>query len=261
MAGELAAVGLVPIVAPLLAAESTQASFPANRYDHVIFVSEHAVMHANLAFLAADATLVEIAPKAQWYAIGPATDAALATAFAGRSTNHAEAIANPMVIVPEPARSEGLLDDERLQSIAGETVLIVAGEAGRALLADTLQARGAAVTTWTVYRRLVQPPPAGCWPMHNEVDLLVASSGQGLEILTRQWLASGEDSGGTDCFDLPVCVPSPRVFELATKLGWRKPVNCPGASASAVIAGLSQQGLWTAPRDAQAFSNSTNHTE
>ncbi len=241
MAGELAAVGMRPLVAPLLTAQPTQDVFPAKGYDHVIFVSEHAVIHANAVFEPLKGGLVGIAPEARWYAIGPATDAALAAAFA-QTTAQA-----PETVVPEPARSEGLLDSKYLQHVAGDEVLIVAGVAGRSLLADTLQARGATVRSWLVYRRVEQLPTLASWPNADAVDALVASSGQGLELLTRQWLASAgapssrSRSGG---LEVPVCVPSPRVFELATKLGWLKPVNCPGASAQATIAGLSQQGLW-----------------
>ena len=82
MAGELAAAGLQSRVAPLLAAQPTGEPFPTNRYDHVIFVSEHAVTHANKAYLAANNALAGLAPQARWYAVGPATDAALVRVFA-----------------------------------------------------------------------------------------------------------------------------------------------------------------------------------
>lgn len=243
MAGELAAAGMQPVVAPLLAAEPTDSEFPGKGYDHVIFVSEHAVTHANEAFRRLNGALAGIAPEARWYAVGPATDAALAVAFA---VSRAPA---PNIIVPEPARSEGLLDNQHLQDVAGAKVLIVAGEAGRSLLADTLEARGATVSSWLVYRRVEQLPPVGSWPDAGTVDVAIASSGQGLELLTRQWLAAAAADaslgrGSSGGLDVPVCVPSPRVFELATKLGWLKPVNCRGASAQAAIAGLSEHGLW-----------------
>ena len=255
MAAELAAEGIEPLVAPLLAAEPTGARFPAGDYDHVIFVSEHAVGFANLAFQSGRGLLAEIAPEARWYAIGPATDSALAKVFAANDPNPGVRQPVPSVIVPEPARSEGLLLNQHLQHIAGDEVLIVAGVAGRALLADTLLARGALVNTWLTYRRVEQFPAAGTWPDCGAVDVLIASSGQGVELLTRQWLVAG---GGVD---VPLCVPSPRVFELALKLGWLNPVNCPGASAQATIAGLAQQGLWPASGDTRVLSNSTKHTE
>lgn len=277
MAGELARAGMQPLVVPLLVAHATNEPFPADRYKHVIFVSEHAVSFAKAAFEAQNARLLSLAPAAQWYAIGPATETALAAALDGSEQNPSKAMSKatgPQITVPEPARSEGLLE-QYLHNIAGETVLIVAGVAGRALLPDTLGARGAIVKSWLVYRRTEQPPEPSTWAAARNADVVVASSGQGLELLTRYW-SDGDDKLATDSpagdkssdlrtpgtwrdrsLDVPVCVPSPRVHELAKKLGWLKPVNCPGASARATITGLLNDGLWSQAK----LTNSIKHTE
>ncbi len=246
MAEELARAGLQAVVVPLVAAEPTQQDFPADRYRHVIFVSEHAVSHAQAVFQASNRPLASIAPAAQWYAIGPATEATLLAALAASA---AEASA-PVVVVPEPARSEGLLEHSDLQAIAGHKVLIVAGVAGRALLPDTLRLRGASVESWLVYRRTELAPPAASLDTAAGVDVVVASSGQGLELLTRLWFEGDRKRESPAERQVPVCVPSPRVYNLALKLGWQKPVNCPGASAKAVLAGLAEQGLWAPGRQA-----------
>lgn len=235
MAGELAAAGLAPLVAPLLAAEPTNDDFPTDRYDHVIFVSEHAVSYANRSFQTTQGALKGIAPMARWYAIGPSTEATLSAALG----------ANPIeVVVPEPARSEGLVEHPHLQNIAGARVLIVAGAAGRPLLPDTLRSRGATVRSWLVYRRIELAPSAAARAGAAAADAAVASSGQGLELLTRLWFGDGAQGESSKRRQVPVCVPSPRVYNLALKLGWQKPVNCDGASAAAVLAGLTGQGLW-----------------
>jgi len=247
MAEELGNAGLQTLVAPLVAAQPTGQEFPADRYRHVIFVSEHAVSYANRAFQASNRQLVSIAPLVRWYAVGPATEAALLAALAGTATD-------PEVVVPEPARSEGLLEHPDLQTIAGHRVLIVAGVAGRALLPDTLRARGAHVQSWLVYRRSELAPDAAFWASAaagenaEAADVLVASSGQGLELLTRLWFARSSKEGSAPARQVPVCVPSPRVYNLALKLGWQKPVNCAGASARAVLAGLAEQGIWAPGR-------------
>jgi len=238
MAREFSAAGVDSYVCPLLLVEPTHQPLPDDCFDKVIFVSEHAVSYS---LGKPDELLNALAEEAQWYAIGPSTGAAVAAAV--EATVKATGLRAPAICVPEEARSEGLLEDLGLQSQAlvnGPSVLIVAGEGGRALIADTLRTRGASVHSWLVYRRvpvstdkLVETlGDSGC-----EFDVCVASSGSGLELLASAWFAAG---GGAE---VPVCVPSPRILELATALGWRKPVLCDGASAQATLAGLVEAGL------------------
>lgn len=55
--------------------------------------------------------------------------------------------------VPLISSSEGLLSLEAMQRVYGQTILLVKGENGRTLLADTLVHRGARVRLLAVYRR------------------------------------------------------------------------------------------------------------
>jgi len=82
-------------------------------------------------------------------AIGPATAAALAR------TGHAADLAPT-----GDFRSETLLRQPDLAQVAGQRVVIVRGESGRALLGETLRARGALVTYAAVYRRVCPIIPA-----------------------------------------------------------------------------------------------------
>lgn len=248
MAQEFAALGHSSVVCSLVRIVATLRSWvagirspaderPEDCFDHVIFVSEHAVQHGVAA-------VQKLAAGARWYAIGPATEAAL-TAVIRQYRAGDFAAESIKVRVPQPARSEGLLAEQHLQMLNHQRVLLVAGEDGRELIADTLRNRGALVTNWLTYRREALPATTLAHALsENEderqmqtVDACVASSGQGLELLTRQWLNAG---GGAD---LPVCVPSPRVATLALELGWQTPVLCDGASAQATIAGLEEAGL------------------
>lgn len=248
MAQELAEAGLSSFVCPLINAVATNQPFPettgaatGNCFNHVIFVSEHAVQHGLAA-------VRQIGSGAQWYAIGPATGMALRAAMRRHRASQAE-----QVNIPEPARSEGLLADQRLQLVKGRQVLLVAGEDGRELLADALHERGAVVTSWLPYRRAALPvntlaqafaaggTGATAQQQLAAIDGCVASSGQGLELLTHQWLQAGGS------VDLPVCVPSPRVAAMARALGWQQPVLCSGASAQATVAGLRDLGLLARP--------------
>ena len=233
MAQVLGAAGVSCTVHPLLKAEPTGAPLPGECFDHVIFVSEHAVMLGRKV-------VSMLADRPQWYAIGPATEAAFAGICADLNATREAQISPPQVFVPEQARSEGLLQARALQASAlqGQKVLLVAGEDGRELIASTLVERGADVSTWLVYRRvatdnslaqIVQQAPSP--------DLCVASSGFGLELLTRLWFDAG---GGAE---VPVCVPSPRIAAMAKQLGWTLPVLCSGASAEATLRGLADANL------------------
>lgn len=229
MAASLAVAGVEPIVQPLLRAEPTEAPLPEDCFHHVIFVSEHAVAHAV-------GVVKALADGAQWYAIGPATAQALTKLF---KTQVGQSSAN--LCVPALARSEGLLEEPSLQAQAlggaRNKVLLVAGEAGRELIADTLKNRGAVVTTWLVYRRKKVETGVLTAAGLAGVDVCIASSGSGLELLTDGWFAAGGSAA------VPVCVPSPRIADMAVKLGWQTPVLCDGASAEATLQGLVDAGL------------------
>jgi len=84
------------------------------------------------------------------------------------------------VIAPEErADSEALLALPELQRAQGLRVLIVRGEGGRELLAETLAARGAEVSAAECYRRArpSAPPPEGA------LDAACVSSGEALDNL------------------------------------------------------------------------------
>lgn len=100
--------------------------------DVVIFVSANAVQHG----------LAAVTPGARVAAIGGATAAAL------------EARGHPPDV--RPARgfdSEALLAEPALADVRGLCIRIVRGNGGRALLKETLEARGASVDYVTAYER------------------------------------------------------------------------------------------------------------
>jgi uroporphyrinogen-III synthase len=140
-------------------------------YDVVIFVSRNAVREA----------ASQIAPDGSWpsgpqlAAVGRATAAALSRS--GR----------PADLVPErDYSSEGLLELPQLQQVEGKRILIVRGEGGRELLAETLDARGAQVEYAEVYRRSrpdLDPEPLRRRLADRELDLIIVTSREGLENL------------------------------------------------------------------------------
>jgi len=112
-----------------LAIKADMALLP--RPDIALFVSRNAVAHG--------LPYAEDAIKA---AVGPATAAAI------------EAGGQTVEIQPEQGfDSESLLAEPALQNVSDKNVLIIRGDGGRELLADTLRERGATVDYLSVYER------------------------------------------------------------------------------------------------------------
>ena len=135
--------------------------------------------------------------------------------------------------------SEALLALPELQqalATPAPRVLILRGEGGRELLAETLRERGVTVDYLELYRRVLPdyPPAALLQRVRGErLNALLVSSAQGLEHL--QQLAGAD---WAELARLPLLVPSPRVAELARAAGALHPIDCRGASAAAVLAAL-----------------------
>ncbi|WP_104202971.1 uroporphyrinogen-III synthase [Billgrantia saliphila] len=166
-----------------------------------------------------------------WYAVGAATAEVLHRRLGVR-------VHLPPVRAGEDT-SEALLQLASLRDLAGQRVLLAAGEGGRTLLADTFAGRGARVTRLTLYRRRLQPPPTALQAKLAAGDFraLVVSSGELLEHLAR-WC-----TGAT--LNQPIIVSSRRLATLADDLGFRTPVVASGATpsalASAVVAACDQE--------------------
>lgn len=125
---------------------------------------------------------------------------------------------------------------QRLFEGSPARVLILRGEGGRELIAQTLRERGASVDYLELYRRVLPSYPAGTLlrMLHMErLNAVLVSSAQGLEHLRQ--LAAAD---WAQIAELPLLVPSPRVAELARAAGVRQVIDCRGASAAAVLAAL-----------------------
>ncbi|WP_311064507.1 uroporphyrinogen-III synthase [Halomonas sp. DWK9] len=128
--------------------------------------------------------------------------------------------------------SEALLSLASLQHLAHQRVLLVAGEGGRTLIADTLAARGAHVTRLAVYRRIYQPPSVAMQERLNTGDYraLIVTSGELLEYLAK-WC-------GPAALNQPLIVSSHRLATLAGKLGFCDLKVASGATPAALVAAL-----------------------
>lgn len=126
--------------------------------------------------------------------------------------------------------SEALLALPSLQVLNEQKVLVVAGEGGRSLLADTLAARGARLTRLAVYRRVLLTPEASMQQRLATGDyaVLVVSSGEILEHLAG-WCQPA-------ALNQPLIVSSQRLVTLAGSLGFANCRVAAGATPDALAA-------------------------
>lgn len=196
----------------------------AEPWDLLIFISRNAVefgLGLLPAGLSADTAIA---------AVGKATASALAAA------------GHPATLVPTSGfDSEALLALPALQQVAGQRVLIVRGDGGRTLLADTLSARGAEVHYAEVYRRLLpavdtEPLLAG-W--RRTIDLVTATSD---EVLTNLLQLVGP-AGRAWLLATPLVVISERGGSFAIQQGFRTVAVAEEASDAGVLEALCRLAL------------------
>ena len=235
LAATLAEAGVFSRSLPLLETEAL-AETPAqratildlDRYNAVIVVSKPA---ARLALGLIERHRARPATGPRWFSVGAATAQLLDQYL----QPHGLQASCPS----EGDDSEALLAlpqlDEALR-VPSPRVLIMRGEGGRELIAETLRQRGVTVDYLELYRRVRPQYPAGTLTrliVQEHLNALLVSSAQGLDNLCQ--LAAG---AWAELARLPLLVPSPRVAELARAAGARQVIDCRGASAAAVLTAL-----------------------
>lgn len=216
--------GHAPLCCPLLetVAGSELSRLPdlLHSADIVIAVSLHAIHFAHDFLLQTGQTW----PHIEYFAVGQAS----ADGFA------AIGIA---AICPDDPRSEGLLALPALQQLVGKRVLILRGNGGRELIADTLASRGALVHYCAAYERHY-PEFDGEQLTHHwqaaGLDSLLITSGE----LLQRLLALVPDHQRPWLFGRLLVVPSPRVAEMASAAGFIHITIAQGASNQALMAAL-----------------------
>lgn len=201
------------LVAPVVTISPVPGRPPPGPFTDIVFLSEHAVRFGVDGLKTAGLDLGSL----DVFAVGSATAARLAEMGVSAA-------------IPQAPSSEGLLAMPEFAKAPGRAVLIVAGEAGRDVLALGLQDRGARTRKLSVYRR--QPVDRLADDLSG-VEAIAVGSGDGFEIMARLWFAAG-GSG-----DVPVFVPSARVAALGGQLGFSRVHVCAGAGADALLEGLS----------------------
>lgn len=144
---------------------------------------------------------------------------------------------------PEAASSdsEHLLASLDLSAFAGRRVLIVRGDSGRELMADTLRAAGAQVDTVAAYRRSV---PALSPPLAAELDALLAqpndwiiTSSEALRGLAGLVRERDPDAGMARLRAQHLIVPHARIAETAGALGCDR-ITLTGSGDARLLAAL-----------------------
>lgn len=136
-------------------------------YQAVIFVSANAVEYSFHYLKAA-----QFPANIQVGAIGEGT---------ARTLQHYLPERQSQVIRGATSNSEGLLNADALQSVAGAKILVFRGQSGRNLLGDELTRRGATVDYCEVYRR--QAPARLCTELlqgNMQPDLFLFTSNEGM---------------------------------------------------------------------------------
>ena len=175
-----------------------------------IFISTNAV---NFYFTALDQARLTWPASINVIAVGHATASALTKR--GIQVHHVPAIAD----------SEHLLQLDALQNIQNQTILLVKGQGGRPLIADTLLSRGAHIVTLDVYRRdlpaISQKYINSLW-QNDRVDIILVTSQQALHNL----LSLFSEEGLSWLRNKPFLVISTRLAEDAALLGIQTVVTC-----------------------------------
>ena len=218
-ASRLAAVlqehGFEILKAPVLRIEELTSAAPAQRFDFMVFVSEHAVHGA-----ASNGGLANLPPNQAAAAIGDTACHAL----------------RRYGIEPTlPAQPSAAAIAEALPSAPRRT-LIVKGEGGQAVLQNWLRTHGGSVTEWNVYRRVALTPDLA----EQRIEAIVAASGEGVSAIANCWRNAARD------YAVPLLAPSERVARHARRLGFRNVVVTLGANDLAVVQALAQLA-YTAP--------------
>ncbi len=145
-----------------------------------------------------------------------------AIAAVGKATSQAAKNAGLVVTIQpeENFSSEGLLNTAAFQQVEGQKILIVRGNGGRELLAETLSERGAQVSYAEVYQRRL-PVADTSWLVQNwrsHVSVILATSSQ----LVDNLVTLIGDAVANLLFETPIVVISPRMQQHAEQLGFKK---------------------------------------
>lgn len=230
--------GAIPVCLPLLEitpVTDTDHGYPLLKqhildldlFQQIIVVSPNAARFAGDLI---DSYWPQLPIGITWHAIGQKTADTLAEYGITARVN------------PAGTDSEALLTDTSLQNIAEQRILIMRGEGGRTLLAETLQARGARTEYAELYRRSCPDYTSQQInsTIYSSLDAVLITSGEALENFFSLLGPSQEHNSQQrgQILSTRLLVPSARVAKLATELGCTKVYIAQGADSQAMVQAL-----------------------
>jgi uroporphyrinogen-III synthase len=209
---------IVPLedIAPLAA---LAARLP--EYDVAFFVSPNAVRHA-----------LDALPRQTW-----PSQITIATVGPSSAQTLLHAGFDDVIVPTEHFDSEGVLALPAFaeHAIRGRRVLILRGDGGRELLADTLRARGATVDTVACYHRRrahLDPAPLNALHAHGKLDAIVFTSSESV----RYFAELLGDATRPILSATVLFAPHPRIGEALTVHG----------AQQVILTGPGDEGILTA---------------
>lgn len=213
-----------PVIFPLIEIKAIDAgSWPVmdwRKVDWLIFVSRNAVQHfcAGLP--------KKLPSRLQCAAVGNGT--AQAMREQGLKVS----------LQPEKSNgSEGLLTLPDMQQLQDKKVVIVRGQGGRELLADTLQARGAKIRYIEVYSRQLPRVSNEQKTAALQADIVLATSVQSVTNLLAIFADNTQQ-----LLSKPLVVVSERIRQFAQAQGFSRVVVTDTASDEAIMQRLTEIG-------------------
>lgn len=190
-------------------------------------LSDSPAVCARLAQLADYQLAIFISPNAVRYGLaaisrqgGLPTGLKLATVGNASAVTLQQALGRMPDIVPtDNYDSEALLALPALQQVLGQHILILRGEGGRELLAETLRRRGASVDYAEVYRRERPEPDSAEQDWLEKADIISITSSEALHNLIAMTTAQQR----SQLLTKPLVVISERTAQLAKQLGFHHP--------------------------------------
>jgi uroporphyrinogen-III synthase len=202
---------LLPVIEVVPIAPTSWPDVDISALDMLIFVSRNAVTSFMAGFDGA------ILANKQCVAVGAAT--------AQFMIEHGLSVD---IQAPPPAGSESLLAMSAMQNMADKQVLIVRGETGRELLAETLVARGATIHYLEVYRR--------CLPAYDDKRITEAMQADWVLVTSVAGLENLCQIVNNDAIKLKMLlVVSTRIEQVAKELGFQHVVVTNDVNDDAVI--------------------------
>lgn len=200
-----------------------------NHFDIIIFISPNAVKHGLNSIL----NTIQLSDKVLLATIGQGSAKALNT-YLGKQPD----------IVPEKNfNSEGLLATAAMQDVENKRILIIRGNAGRELLKETLQQRGALVEYFNAYQR-VKPATNTSdleqYLQNNEIVAIVITSVESLKNL----IELTPENVKPQLLQVPLMLINKRLVDAAKEAGFNAKLHIAAeASDNAIIESLKKNSL------------------